>query len=285
VADHYAVVDGKIQTVKCEVNIVEHCNLSCRSCSHLSPAMPRRSIDPSPLHNDLTILARHYRARWLRLLGGEPLLHRDILGVIEAARQSGVADAICVVTNGVLLPRMTSGFWRAVDRVEISQYPGYELSADQQRACQEKAQAAGATIELQSRTQFRESYSEYGIDDMKVVQAIYDTCLVVHDWRCHTVADGRFYKCPQSYLLPKVISACLSNQVTDSIPIKDTEDFGVELLGFLQSSQSLQTCGHCLGTTGRQFTHVQTKRAKFRDLQYRPVRELIDPDFLKGAGS
>lgn len=278
--EQYQVVNGKVQTSRCEVNIVENCNLSCRSCSHLSPAMARRSVDPAGMYNDLTTLARHYHARWLRLLGGEPLLHRDIVGVLEAARQSRISDGICVVTNGVLLPRMTHEFWQAVDHVEVSVYPGHELSVEQQDACRAQAQANDATIKMRNCIEFRESYSEYGIDDMQLVQAIYDTCLVAHDWRCHTVADGRFYKCPQSYFLPKIIGACAANQVVDSILISDAKEFGIELLSYLYSSKPLQTCGHCLGTSGGQFPHTETRRVQFRDLQYRPARELLDPVFL-----
>jgi organic radical activating enzyme len=243
--------------------------------------MARRSIDPSDMRSDLMALARNYHTRSLRLLGGEPLLHRNILSVIEAARQSRVSDEICVVTNGVLLPRMGPEFWQAVDRVVVSLYPGYELNLNQQHACEEMAQANGATVEMRQCSEFRESYSEHAVDDTELVQAIYDTCLVAHDWRCHTVADGRFYKCPQSYFIPKVVEACAGNQIKDSILIRDTESFRDELYEYLCSCRPLQTCGYCLGTSGLQFPHAQTRRSQFRDLQYRSGREMLDPDFLE----
>lgn len=281
VAQQYTIVDGKIQTPRCEVNIVENCNLSCRSCTHLSPAMARRSIDPFLMRIDLTMLGRNYHTHSLRLLGGEPLLHRNILGVIEAARQSCISDEICIVTNGVLLPRMGPEFWQAVDRVVVSLYPGYELSIDQQHVCKELALANGATVEMRCCSEFRESYSERGVDDIQLAQAIYDTCLVAHDWRCHTVADGRFYKCPQSYFIPKVVGACATNQADDSILIRDTDEFRDELFQYLCSCQPLRTCGHCLGTSGLQFPHAQTRRPQFRDLQYRSAQEMLDPGFLE----
>src|SRR4051812_36441009 len=108
---------GKILNGRVEVNIAEHCNLSCRSCSHLSPVMPRKYVDPSSLQHDLDALAAVYHAGSVRLLGGEPLLHPGLLSVIEVAAESGIADEVAVITNGVLLPRMPIEFWATVDEV------------------------------------------------------------------------------------------------------------------------------------------------------------------------
>src|ERR1700722_2740755 len=107
------VVDGVIQAPQLELNVVEHCNLSCRSCSHLSPVMPKRRIETGSLEHDLTVLGRYYHATWLKLVGGEPLLHPNVADLADEIRRSGVADGIYLTTNGVLLPRMGPEFWRA----------------------------------------------------------------------------------------------------------------------------------------------------------------------------
>src|SRR5947209_7095120 len=101
----------RIEALKLELNPVEHCNLSCRSCSHLSPLQPRHYVDPDDLTRDLKILSAHYHARWVRVVGGEPLLHPQLDRILTAVRTSGVADRIVVVTNGILLPRMQPEVW------------------------------------------------------------------------------------------------------------------------------------------------------------------------------
>ena len=50
--------------------------------------MPRRVVSPRQLTDELGLLGRVYHARWVRLVGGEPLLHPQLLEVIEAARQT-----------------------------------------------------------------------------------------------------------------------------------------------------------------------------------------------------
>ena len=104
----------KVHNNACEINVVEHCNLSCRSCSHVSPAFRRTVIDPDALERDLSLLAEHYKVGTVRLLGGEPLLHPDLGAVVDAVRRSGIGERICVVTNGLLLPRMPRALWEAV---------------------------------------------------------------------------------------------------------------------------------------------------------------------------
>ena len=53
----YSRIDGKIYSAKCEINVAEHCNLSCRGCSHLSPVVPKSFVDPAEVLADLTNFA------------------------------------------------------------------------------------------------------------------------------------------------------------------------------------------------------------------------------------
>src|SRR5262249_58572664 len=95
---------GAVVIFTCEFHIAEHCNLRCRSCAHLSPALPKHFVDPDALASDLTALARSYQVTVLRLLGGEPLLHPNLLDIMMAVRESHIAEKIEITTNGVLLP-------------------------------------------------------------------------------------------------------------------------------------------------------------------------------------
>ena len=102
----YKIKNGKIQTSLCELNVVHHCNLSCRSCSHLSDRMNKYFVDPDQVLNDFSILAEYCHPQHIRLCGGEPLLHPHLLDVVDAVRDSGISECIRVVTNGTLLHRM-----------------------------------------------------------------------------------------------------------------------------------------------------------------------------------
>jgi organic radical activating enzyme len=280
VADRYRVRGGRIQTRLCEVNIVDHCNLRCRACAHLSPVLPTNSIDPRDLSKDLTELAASYHTRLLRILGGEPLLHPDILDVLTAARDSGIADRIEIATNGLLLPRQKPRFWESVDAVRISLYPGRSLKQHQLDKCIGQARQHGVVLRYRRYQAFQESYSEQGTDDPALVKKIYVTCNHVHRWRCHTVANGWFFKCAQSYMMPRGMSLGLQTAHRDGIRIDTAPDFRDRLLAYLTSPEPLSACRNCLGSAGRYIEHEQIRRDDFRPAQCRPTEDLVHPRLL-----
>lgn len=264
----------------CEVNIVEHCNLRCRSCSHLSPVLPKHFVDPDAVGSALTALAKSYHANVLKILGGEPLLHPNLLEIMMAARESQVADKLEIWTNGLLLPRMQRRVWQVADSVRISLYPGRSLRQDQLDNCVDLARRHNVPIRYKHYQAFQESYSEHGTDDLELVKRIYTTCNSAHRWRCHTVADGWFFKCAQSYMIPKGMS--LGSQATyrNGIQIEDSPAFRDRLLSYLTSPEPLPSCRNCLGSAGRYIEHQQVPRQEFRLAQSRPTEELIHPHLV-----
>lgn len=275
----YQIKNGKIHNGRCEINIVEHCNLACRACTHLSPIAPKHLVDPDAIYRDLLTLGRVYHANWLRLLGGEPLLHPHLLDVIRAGKQASLADRVCIVTNGTLLPRMPSMFWQEIHAVEVCLYPEHNLEGTALAQCHQAAKAHDVDLRLVHVREFRESYSEIGTPNDQLTARIYQTCHVAHLWRCHTVANGYFYKCPQSYFLPKLTTHTKSRP-SDRIKIKASNDFGERLLDYLHSDEPLSSCRNCLGTAGKRFPHAQVKRAEFRKPQTQPTENLIDERYL-----
>ena len=118
----------------------------------------------------------------MRLLGGEPLLHPDLLSVIDAVRRSGVCDSISLTTNGLLLPRMTAEFWSAIDVVEVSLYPNRSIKEEAQALCRDQANRHNVALRFHAFDEFQESYSETGTDDDDLVRRIYATCNIAHRW-------------------------------------------------------------------------------------------------------
>ena len=275
--DRYRIKEGRILNRTCEINIVEHCNLRCRACTHLSPVLPKHFVDPGALCTDLTALAGSYHAGVLKILGGEPLLHPDLLEIMKAARESQVADKLEIWTNGLLLPRMERGVWEVVDGVRISLYPGRSLKQHQLDRCVDLARRHNVSIRYKHYQAFQESYSEQGTDDPQLVKKIYTTCNSAHRWRCHTVANGWFFKCPQGYMIPRGMSLGTEATYRNGIQIDDSPEFRDRLLSYLTSPEALPSCRNCLGSAGRYFEHEQVRREEFRLAQCRPTEELIDP--------
>ncbi len=202
----YAVVDGRVLTDGIEVIASHHCNLRCRACAYLSPVRPQTVVDPESLRQDLRTLANHYHASEARVLGGEPLLHPDLVAVLDTVRTSGICDSIQVLTNGLLLHRMTTEFWSTIDAVSVSMYQGHCLDDDAIETIRQTAEDQGVRINFKPFRYFRESYSEVGTPDRALVERIYRTCQMANVWRCHTLWSGHLFRCPQSLFLPTVLA-------------------------------------------------------------------------------
>ncbi|MBV8884212.1 MAG: 4Fe-4S cluster-binding domain-containing protein [Chroococcidiopsidaceae cyanobacterium CP_BM_RX_35] len=264
----------------CELNVVHHCNLSCRACTHLSPTLEKYFVDADKIFNDFSTLAKYYYPKAVKILGGEPLLHPNLIQVIDAIRSSGITNRIHIVTNGHLLAKVSDLFWQKVDEVQVSVYPGKEISAEVLKTFQHKARSYNVAFQYLYFDKFRESYSEIGTSNDKLVRQIYSTCKMAHLWQCHTVDDGYFYKCPISPFIPKVVTNSVVKLYQNGIKIVDSPEFANDLLTYLESPEPLGACYHCLGSVGRLFPHEQKERKTWRIQQQPSTEELIDKEYL-----
>lgn len=263
-----------------EVAVVDHCNLSCRSCSHLAPVGNRRSVGAQTLAYDLEVLGRVYHAGRIRLLGGEPLLHPSLADVARAARESHIADSVVLVTNGVLLDRAPAELWRFVDRIEMSVYPGTEIDSAAIATFRRTVGLLGVEFVARRFGSFRESYSALGTDDLALVGKVYATCQIAHRWGCHNVRDGYFYKCPQAHAIPARAGLHGLRSDKDGISLDDPTDLLRRLMSYLTDPMPLGACRYCLGSVGKRFSHENLARPEWRAQQARGSEHLLDWNYL-----
>lgn len=97
-----------------EFHLVDSCNLRCAGCSHYSSLLNNLTYpNIEDIINDLTFLKDKVgnNLKWLRLLGGEPLMHPDISECLMKIRELFPVTNISIVTNGLLLEKMEQKFY------------------------------------------------------------------------------------------------------------------------------------------------------------------------------
>ena len=95
-----------------ETHLVDHCNLNCRGCAHFAPLATPWFADVSSYNNDMKRLSKIFtNINKIRLLGGEPLLHKHIIEFLSVTRNYFPYSHIVLVTNGLLLEKMNEYFW------------------------------------------------------------------------------------------------------------------------------------------------------------------------------
>lgn len=116
------------ELVYLETHLTDHCNLNCKSCSHFSPISPEKFTDFDAFSRSIRRLKELFaNIRIIRLMGGEPLLHPRVNDFLITVRSAFPLSEIHLVTNGILLARMTATFWETCAGtgtiVDVTRYP------------------------------------------------------------------------------------------------------------------------------------------------------------------
>lgn len=106
---------------KIDVHLTDHCNLNCQGCTHFSPLAQEFYLDLQDFKNDIGRLAALTGAKLgqMFLLGGEPLLHPQLMQFFQIAREFFPNTQIIIITNGILLPEQPDEFWLACKKSNI----------------------------------------------------------------------------------------------------------------------------------------------------------------------
>lgn len=272
------LVDGFIvPPTHFEVLAVDHCNITCQYCNHASPLMPAWNANPDTVYKDYSILAKYYRPKFAKILGGEPLLHPNLDLVIQAARASGISKHFVLTTNGTLLHTAKDAIWEAIDEIEISLYPCARLSKKNLSQAQNKAESFGKKFTIFEYEQFRATFALHGTSDKEFIKKVFSACKVANIWGCHAARDGYFYKCPQSAYI-----SLMKNQDArkEGLPIVDSPSFQSELLEYVNSPNPLDSCAYCAGTVGKKDPACLLPRKEWEKHIEKTLEEIVDYDWL-----
>lgn len=104
------------------IPICYHCNLNCAYCNHYSPVSPKCEIPFEQFERDIKQLHRltKGKVREIVLMGGEPLLHKDINKFMRFLNKYFPETKKRITTNGILLKKMDEEFWNTCRENNIS---------------------------------------------------------------------------------------------------------------------------------------------------------------------
>ena len=97
------------------LNILDHCNLKCKGCDHFACVADPYFVDKRTIYNDLKRLSRLFpddEIKQMAVMGGEPLLHPDLLDILCMVRKFFPNTIIRLTTNALLLLKQPDEFWK-----------------------------------------------------------------------------------------------------------------------------------------------------------------------------
>jgi Radical SAM superfamily/4Fe-4S single cluster domain len=218
--------------------LTKHCNLRCARCDHSSPWFDEAFASVERFEADLRALCAVMELDELRFAGGEPLLHPDLNQFFRIAREHRFATGITMLSNGVLLHTMQDETWELIDALIVSIYPGvrHRFDAD---AIRRKAEAHRVLLLIEEEHRFDQMLVNDRIPDHRAVEAIYRGCYSAT--HCHTVYEGRYYKCSRAHLLDERMALAgrpaIGNQPVDGVALHGDPDLHTTLATYLASER------------------------------------------------
>ena len=230
-----------------EVALAEHCNLNCVGCSHFSPLAPPSFVDLEEFTRDFTQMAHMFgdRTQQVKLLGGEPLLNRDINKYLLVARECFPQSEIMIITNGLLLPQMDASFWKVCKENQIVIAPTrYPVNFDYDEA-EKLVKEHDVQYRCFADREATKVFGKYPLDlqGLQDCEGNYRMCFVANS--CIYLQHGRLYTCPiapTAHYMNEVFGTQMLESPDDSIDIYQAKS-AQEILEFL--AKPIPFCRYC----------------------------------------
>ncbi|HEB73426.1 MAG TPA: 4Fe-4S cluster-binding domain-containing protein [Nitrospirae bacterium] len=236
-------------------DIVAHCNLSCCGCSRVAPFVSANITPLSQFKNDLIFVSKYVNFRTLRIIGGEPLLSKDICSYLKFAKDIKFAQSVSLFTNGALLEQQQDEFWRLIDKLYVSVYPILKDKLNL-RSIKEKADNNSVELIVDYSNDFFEHVIDYPIPTGKMIRNIYVAC---KDKRfCNTIHNGVLFRCATAPYIDEYLNKIGYNaniRFLDGLRLEEARNMTAKIYSYLFSDTPLNCCQYCVGSTGRKLKH------------------------------
>lgn len=180
-----------------EISIAEHCNLNCKYCSHFSPIAKPIFADVNETKNGVLLLKKLIGddIKDIRVLGGEPLLHPELVKFCTMLREHFLRSRIAVVTNGILLSKLSSDVLTEFNNnnieIIITKYP-IKLDEDE---LEHIKKLYGLKISYTNRSKTIKKMNHMPLD-LNGTQNINDNFKICYSARCTNLKGTKIYPCP-----------------------------------------------------------------------------------------
>lgn len=247
------IMENKSFCPHLEIQVAEHCNLNCASCTHFSPLAEPSFIDKDAFYLQLKKANVIFQGncKSLKIMGGEPLLHPEITQLLYLARQAMPEMKITLQTNGILLTKLSKEFWESCHDnnilIRVTRYP-VKLDMEQINL---KAQQYCVNLKYHPSDSTIKSFNLYPLN-LKG-----DGCTDDNHTNCKMklryvlIKDGRLFPCPMAGNIEHFNRSLNQNLVcdaTDSISLDDINTFE-EYECF--AHKAITFCRYCMPTQYR----------------------------------
>ncbi|MDR3350177.1 MAG: radical SAM protein [Prevotellaceae bacterium] len=179
-----------------EVHLTEHCNLNCKYCNHFSPLAEKEFLNIESFERDLARISEltERKIELVNLLGGEPLLHPQLMDILSLTRKYFDTGKIVLITNGTLLLKQPDAFWQNCKQNDIElRITYYPIKLDRP-AISGIAKEHGVTIRYMGGGVKTMSRVPLDLNGTQNAKNSFLQCYQANN--CVFLENGKIYTCP-----------------------------------------------------------------------------------------
>jgi organic radical activating enzyme len=231
-----------IQIRGLEYSIIQNCNLACPLCAHQAWRADKKYSLKETIINDLKLISKYIISYELRIIGGEPLLHPDIVNIMKDVYKLKINNNIVLATNATLIKDIHEELFDYFDCLKITLYSYSKKKVDINKIKELCNKHHKKIIVLQ-------------FDHIKILEFIrcnedeaqrrWDNCFMRRMNICTSVCDGRFYPCAISQAMPYWIHKFVKN-FDGSKDYADIKNLS-ELEYITNKKEHSEACHFCTG--------------------------------------
>ena len=260
--------DGKAHLDYLEINLWDGCNLCCAGCTHLASLFPNTNdagYKELSLESDLIELASLVSIRKIRLLGGEPFLHPNLIECLQIVRKSFPDSQLHIVSNGLLIPKLDDAVLSSLSelnyQVDISLY---EPTLKQIRLIEDRLNSFGLARKISGYVY--NFYKTLNLDGSSDAQKAFNSC---HMSFCHMLRSGKLYKCPIEGFAQIFADyfEIVNVPLLESKRGIDVHALNSEMINEILESYNhpIDLCTHCSEKGGSTFKWYMNRQPQYRD--------------------
>lgn len=232
-----------------ELKITTRCTLNCKSCVHLVPYYKTtKDFDKEMLFKSIDCIDELFDSvTKLYILGGEPLIHKDIYDIIKYAQSKKSIFSIFIITNGTILPKIEEIKKLNPEKLVFT-FSDYGILAKKQDEFVKLLDGLNYNYSF-SKTDFWNDCSNIKFRDKTIqeLEETYNEC-----WNNYIqIDDGKLFNCP--YLSNVYHLKAIPSKDIQYIDILDNsktnEEKREEIRKYLFNKNYLNACNWCVGRT------------------------------------
>lgn len=232
------------------LNILNHCNLRCKGCDHFACIAEPYFVSYESVKKEVERLSEITCGHITKIgiMGGEPLLHPDLLKILKSVRYFFPNTILRLTSNGILLNQQNQRFWDTCRDnniiIVVTKYPlriDFEKIEETAKKNDVKLQYYEGTGGDTIKTSFKKTINPKG--DLNPNESFMKCNISNYG---NFLMEGKMYCCPFAgnvHIFNKKYGYNLEVTEEDYINIYDSNVSYDKLLEF--SARSHQFCRYC----------------------------------------